>query len=285
VDAVETERAPDAVDCANAGAEDAEGDAETAAPGADDGVSVAAIEDDDANDTPPIGSPEQAKAVLECLLFTTTEPLPMRRLQSLLRPLDYQAILDTIVAVEQDYRGRGLQIKEVAGGYLMATRPEFADWVTRLYRNRRRRALTKTMLETLAIVAYRQPIIKAEIDAIRGVDSAGVLRNLLDLDLIDARDRRDVIGRPLQYRTTQAFMKAFGLKSLSELPTIQELRALRREGEFIPLGAKPEPAAAPAPLEQVAAEDGVNAVDQVDAVGQMDKVDSTDEEDVQGTPD
>jgi len=182
-------------------------------------------------ETPLIESREQATRVLECLLFTTTEPLPLRKLQRMMRPYDVAALEEILIELKIEYEGRGLQIMEVAGGLLMATRPEYADWVTALHKNRRRRPLTRAMLETLAIIAYRQPIIKAEIDSIRGVDSVGVVRALFDMELVDARDRREVIGRPLQYRTTKDFLKAFGLKSLSSLPTIGELRDLYRKKE------------------------------------------------------
>ena len=191
-----------------------------------DGTGGQAAGEPDFEDTemPPVESPEQAKAILECLLFAATEPIPLRRIHAILRPMELETVQEAIAELERDYRSRGLQVKEVAGGFVLATRQEYADWVLRLRRQHKRRTLTKTMLETLAIVAYRQPVIKAEIDSIRGVDSGGTLRALVDLDLIDARDRRDVVGRPLQYRTTNAFLKTFGLKSLANLPSIRELR-------------------------------------------------------------
>lgn len=200
---------------------------EEPAPEAVEEPAVEEPEEDKADpDMPPVQSVEHAKNILECLFFTTTQPITPKRLRGLLGPLNQEQIDEAIELLRKDCEERGLHVKQVAGGYALATKSEYADWVLKLNRQRRRRSLTKTMLETLAIVAYRQPIIKSEIDSIRGVDSGGVLRTLVDMDLIDARDRREVIGRPLQYRTTKSFLKAFSLKSLNELPTIGELRDL-----------------------------------------------------------
>ncbi|MCX7044321.1 MAG: SMC-Scp complex subunit ScpB [Candidatus Sumerlaeota bacterium] len=194
---------------------------------------------------PPITSPQQAKAILEGLLFTTTEPMPTKRLLKIIHPMDEDGLKALLAELDRDYEGRGLKIMEVAGGWLMATRSEYADWIMALHKGRRRRSLTKIMLETLAIVAYRQPVIKAEIDAIRGVDSSGVLRTLLDMELVDARDRREVIGRPMQYRTTQNFLKAFGLNSLADLPSIGDLREMYAQPE--PPQEAPQDVSASAP--------------------------------------
>ena len=106
----------------------------------------------------------------------------------------------------------------------MCTRPEHANVVLRLHRQRKRNPLTVTALETLAIVAYKQPITRAEIEMIRGVESSGVLRNLLDMGLVKVVGRKEIIGRPQLYGTTSIFLKTFGLKSVADLPTLQQLR-------------------------------------------------------------
>jgi len=176
--------------------------------------------------TPPVANNAEAKAVIECLLFATTEPLSLRKLQELVHPLDAKTLRALLVELQNEYdsRGSGLKIVEVAGGFQIATRPRYADWVSVLYRRKRRSGLSPAMLETLAIVAYKQPIIRAEIDAIRGVDSSGVIHALQEMGLIEVVGQKQVPGRPFLYGTTKEFLKHFGLKSLSELPSLEALR-------------------------------------------------------------
>lgn len=123
-----------------------------------------------------------------------------------------------------------MEIRRVAGGYQFCTRPDLAAWIRR-YRAGRPPALSAAALETLAVVAYRQPVTKAEIDAVRGVDAGGVLKGLLERKLIRIVGRKEVPGRPILYGTTKRFLEVFHLKDLSELPTLEEMRALRPEGE------------------------------------------------------
>jgi len=178
------------------------------------------------SDPPTIRDRAEARAVLECMLFTTVEPLPLRDIRRVLHHFDAKGILALLVELQDEYdrRGGGLQIVEVAGGYQMATRPRFAEWLTPFQRRKRRNGLSVGMLETLAIVAYKQPIIRAEIDAIRGVDSSGMLHALQDLGLVEVMGQKQVPGRPFFYGTTSLFLKYFGLKSLAELPSIDALR-------------------------------------------------------------
>ena len=166
-------------------------------------------------------------AILEALLFVAEEPLPLPKLQEILgdaEPGDAEASLhDLAVRLEAD--GRGLMVQEVAGGFRLATRPEVHTWVQRLQQVRPAR-LSRAALETLAIVAYRQPITRAEIEAIRGVAVDGVLRTLLERELVRMMGRKAEAGRPMLYGTSQQFLEHFGLRELGDLPTLREINEL-----------------------------------------------------------
>jgi segregation and condensation protein B len=176
--------------------------------------------------TPPVRNAAQAKAILECLLFVTVEPLNLKQIREVIQPMDAAKLRALVVELQNEYdsRGGGLQIVEVAGGYQMATRSLYADWMAPFRKRKRRAGLSVAMLETLAIIAYKQPIIRAEVDAIRGVDSSGTIHALQELELVEVVGQKQVPGRPFLYGTTKTFLKHFGLKSLSELPSIESLR-------------------------------------------------------------
>jgi segregation and condensation protein B len=171
-------------------------------------------------------TPDELKSAVECLLFTTSHPLSFARLKSILGNVDLRTLRGAVAQLQTEYdaRSTGMQIVETAEGYLMCTRPRYANVILRLHRQRKRNPLTVTALETLAIVAYKQPITRAEMEMIRGVESSGVLRNLCDMGLVRVVGRKEVIGRPQLYGTTSVFLRTFGLKSLEELPTLQTLR-------------------------------------------------------------
>jgi segregation and condensation protein B len=181
-----------------------------------------------ASDLPRVETATEAKAILEALLFTSNASLSVSRLTGLLPGWSKRQVLDMLIELrdELDESARGVMVHEVAGGWIMATRPRHADWVYSLHRTRRRNPLSPQALETLAIIAYRQPITRADVEVIRGVDAGGVLRNLLDLSLIEVTGHRETLGRPPLYGTTQTFLRTFGLKALGDLPSIEELRAL-----------------------------------------------------------
>jgi len=176
--------------------------------------------------TPRVRNVLEAKAVVECLLFATTDPLSLKQIREIVSPINMTELRLLLVELQNEYdsRGSGLQIVEVAGGYQMATRPRYADWLEAICRRKHKTGFSVAMLETLAIIAYRQPIVRAEVDAIRGVDSSGVIHALQELDLIEAVGQKQVPGRPYLYGTTKTFLKHFGLRSLSELPSIESLR-------------------------------------------------------------
>lgn len=185
-------------------------------------------EDEDEGSDLALSSVAEARAVLEGYLFTSNEPLSVNRLCKLMNNLNPRTVRGLLLELQMDYDNRAgaLQIVEIAGGFQMATRPHLADWMFRMHRHKRRSALSPATLETLAIIAYKQPITKGEIEGIRGVESSGTVRTLQDLNLVEASGRREVVGRPQLFVTTDQFLKAFGLKSLAELPSIAELRQL-----------------------------------------------------------
>lgn len=171
--------------------------------------------------------PQNLEAALEALLFSSDQPLT---LSLLVEALDAEAaaISEALVTLGAAYaaRGAGVELREIAGGWQFVTAPEQADWVGRMLRGKRRMRLSRAALETMAIIAYKQPVTKSEVEAIRGVDSSGVLATLLERDLVTIRGRSKVVGRPLLYGTTHTFLEYFGLRELSELPRPEELRAL-----------------------------------------------------------
>lgn len=169
---------------------------------------------------------EEIKGVVEALIFAADKPVSLQEMKELLEEVDGQAIRDVIGRLEKEYesQGRSFRIVEVAGGFRMSTRPQFGDWLKKFYKFRHRERLSPASLETLSIIAYKQPLIRAEIEAIRGVDVAGVLHSLLEKKLIRVMGRKEIIGRPLIYGTTNQFLEHFGLRALSELPRIEELK-------------------------------------------------------------
>ena len=176
---------------------------------------------------------EQLRPMVESLLFATNEPLSARKLGALLDNVPTRAVRRMILILKEDYdsQTRGFQIVEVAGGFQMATRPQFAPYILRLNRHKKRNPLSTPALETLAIIAYKQPITRAEVEAIRGVDSSGVLHNLLEIGLIRIAGRKEVVGHPPLYGTTEEFLKVFGLRLLSDLPSIREIREMFEKRE------------------------------------------------------
>ncbi|MCX7626313.1 MAG: SMC-Scp complex subunit ScpB [Candidatus Sumerlaeaceae bacterium] len=190
----------------------------------------------------PLSSDTELKSAIEALLFATTEPLSVERLVRILGVANTVTVRTALLQLMQDYDNspHGIQIVEVAGGFQMATRPFYAPFIFRLKPSRRRNPLSQATLETLAIIAYKQPITRAEIEAIRGVDSTASIHTLLELGLIEVGGKREVPGRPQLYVTTQHFLKTFGLRSLGDLPSIHELKRMfvgQHELERTPVAA------------------------------------------------
>jgi segregation and condensation protein B len=167
---------------------------------------------------------EEIKSAVESLLFVAEAPLTIQRLGEVLEGVpkeDIRSILNELHA-ELEANQRGVRLVEVAGGYQLRTAKVNADWVKKFLGGRPAR-MGRATLETLAIIAYRQPITRAEIEAIRGVDVDGVINTLLDRSLIRAVARKDVPGRPFLYGTTAEFLQLFNLKDLTHLPTLKEM--------------------------------------------------------------
>ena len=166
----------------------------------------------------------ELKAIVEALIFASPEPLTPKMLFKLLADEPKEDVAATIAALKAEYDARpGLQCVEVAGGYQIVTRPELHEWVRRLFNERSTQKLTVQGLETLAVIAYKQPITALEIGEIRGVNTSGVLSTLLERHLIKIVGRKNVVGRPFLYSTTREFLIRFGLNDLGDLPKIEDM--------------------------------------------------------------
>jgi segregation and condensation protein B len=166
----------------------------------------------------------ELKAILEALIFASPEPLTPKAIFKLLATEPKEDIQAALVQLKQDYdRPGGLQLVEVAGGYQIVTRQDLHDWVRRLFHERTTQKLTVQALETLAVIAYRQPITAAEITEVRGVNTSGVLNTLLERHLIKIVGRKQVVGRPFLYATTREFLIRFGLNDLADLPKVEDM--------------------------------------------------------------
>jgi len=177
-----------------------------------------------ADDSAAAGPSAEVKAIVEALIFASPEPITPRRLCRLLAEEPKEDVLAAIESLKGDYENRpGLQIVEVAGGYQIVTRSELNDWVRRLFHEASISKLTVAGLETLAVIAYKQPITALEIGEIRGVNTSGVLSTLLERHLIKIAGRKNVVGRPFVYATTKEFLIRFGLKDLNDLPKIEDM--------------------------------------------------------------
>ena len=167
---------------------------------------------------------EELKHIVESLLFVADEPLTVDKLRTLIDTADGKQIRAALQALVEEYeqRGGGFMLREVAGGWQMRSRPEYHEWIKRLLQPAPQR-LSRAALETLALIAYKQPIIRADIEHVRGVDCGGVLRQLMERKLIRVLGRKEIAGRPLIYATTKLFLEMFDLKDLSELPSPMEI--------------------------------------------------------------
>jgi segregation and condensation protein B len=161
--------------------------------------------------------------VVEAMLFASDVPLEAERIREVLdleNPAAARGLVEELIA-RYEAEPRGLSIVEVGGGYRMVTRPELAPWLVRLARARTRGRLSRPALETLAIIAYKQPVSRPELDAVRGVSSEAVLDNLLERRLVRIGGRKEAPGRPFLYETTREFLVAFGLRDLNDLPKVE----------------------------------------------------------------
>jgi segregation and condensation protein B len=199
--------------------------------------------------------------VIEALLFSAQKPLPAREIVATIKaaggddellPNDFAKIKEADVAaaleelkVEYISNERGFQLAEKAEGWQFVTDPKYSPWVQQLFPAPKPARLSSPALETLAIIAYRQPIARADVEAVRGVTIDGVLQTLMERGLVKIGGRAEIPGRPLLYETTQLFLDHFGLRTVDELPNVQELRT-----RYLPIAPRPEPVVEEQPVEQ-----------------------------------
>jgi segregation and condensation protein B len=169
----------------------------------------------------------ELSAIIESLVFTADSALSIDRLCELLSEYQRDEIKSVLAEMVAYYQGRagGFELVEVAGGWQFRTRPAFHSYITRHIKTRAAK-FSQSALETLAIIAYRQPITRAEVEHLRGVDCGGVLKSLLEKHLVKILGKKDIPGRPLIYGTSKEFLEIFGLKDLKSLPTLKEIQAL-----------------------------------------------------------
>jgi segregation and condensation protein B len=177
---------------------------------------------------------ENIKAVIEALIFTSDAPLALEKICMILSDIEKKEVKEALdkVVLEYDERQGGIYLQEVAGGFQFRTRPELSQWIKKL-KTTKPHSLSPQAMETLAIVAYKQPIVKSEIESIRGVDVGGPLKSLLDKKLVRIVGRKDVPGKPIIYGTTRKFLEVFNLKDLMDLPNLRELKELNHQQEFL----------------------------------------------------
>jgi segregation and condensation protein B len=170
------------------------------------------------------------KPLIEALIFAADHPVSLERIAGVLEGERKEEIKAALVELKEDYGTlkRGITFEEVAGGYQFRTHPEHAPWIKRLFKIGMQK-ISRAAMETLAIVAYKQPITRVQLEEVRGVDSSGVLKTLLDRRLVKITGRKDTPGRPVVYGTTKEFLEVFDLKDLSSLPTLKDIEILEEE--------------------------------------------------------
>jgi segregation and condensation protein B len=185
-------------------------------------VEVQQVNDDDVLD------PVRAKQVIEALLFASSKPLAVAEIRKVVKSLTPGQIAGVLSELRAEYvrDGRSFELLEIANGYEIATRKEFAPWLMKMELQRKIKQVTQSALETLSILAYKQPVTRAEIEELRGVDVSAVLNTLVERNFIRIVGKKEVPGRPFLYGTTEKFLEHFGLKSIQDLPSIDEIRSL-----------------------------------------------------------
>ena len=175
---------------------------------------------------------EEIKAIIENILLAADQPVSVTQFKNLLgdeaEKVSFKSVLEELI---DEYSSRNLQILQVAEGYQLCTRHDYSDWVRKFLKFDKTTKLSQPSLDTLAIIAYKQPLTKAEVEEIRSVDSSGVVRTLLEKKVISPGGRKKVPGRPIMYRTTRKFLEYFGLRDLSDLPTLEDFKESELEGQ------------------------------------------------------
>jgi len=178
---------------------------------------------------------DNRKGVIEALLLASEKPLALEKIRGVLDNLPSQEVLGIVEELRKEYEEnkRGIRIIEIAGGFQMTTASDFAPFLKRLFKDRNTEKLSKPSLETLAIIAYKQPLTRGEIELLRNVNVDGVMKNLLDKNLIRICGRKKAPGNPYVYGTTRQFMEHFGLKSLQDLPKMEDFSSLAQKAELV----------------------------------------------------
>ncbi len=168
------------------------------------------------------------KGILEAILFVSSEPVPVTRFMSIVGTVSKAEVIQAlgILTHDLDQNGRGIQLVQIAGGYRLVTKQEYGPWLKRMDKTKAVQKLSRSAMESLAIIAYKQPLVRSEIEEIRGVETSGVLRTLCERKLVRIVGRKDVPGRPIMYGTTKFFLEHFGLQDLSQLPPLREFKEL-----------------------------------------------------------
>ena len=185
---------------------------------------------------------DKLKQIIEVLIFASDEPLPVKQIRDFIEDVAPKEIKQAVDQLNHDYKQteRTFQIIEVAGGYQMVSRPNYAPWVKKLFQGRSKNRLSQAALESLSVIAFRQPVSRTEIDAIRGVNSDGVVRTLLERKLVRITGRAEGPGRPLLYATTKEFLRYFGVNSVDDLPKPKEIEDLLKDKDNLPEGVEEE---------------------------------------------
>jgi segregation and condensation protein B len=170
-------------------------------------------------------SPDEVKRIVEALLFAVPEPISVRKISEIIEGTEAKEIREVIQQLQDEYdsHDRVFQIEEIANGFQLLSRPEYHEWISKIRKKSGESKLSQPAMETLSIIAYKQPIIRAEIEAIRGVQSGQMIRTLIEKGLVKITGRDEVLGRPLLYGTTTKFLDHFGLKSIKDLPKVEDL--------------------------------------------------------------
>ncbi|MEK6765651.1 MAG: SMC-Scp complex subunit ScpB [Planctomycetota bacterium] len=170
-------------------------------------------------------SPDEVKRIVEAILFAVQEPISVRKISEIIEGTEAKEIREVIQQLRDEYdsHDRVFQIEEIANGFQLLSRPEYHEWISKIRKKSGESKLSQPALETLSIIAYKQPIIRAEIEAIRGVQSGQMIRTLIEKGLVKITGRDEVLGRPLLYGTTTKFLDHFGLKSIKDLPKVEDL--------------------------------------------------------------
>ena len=211
--------------------------------------------------------PEQAiaerelRGIIESLLFVSPEPLSVQRLVAILGDVTKTDVAQALrgLGEELEQEGRGVRLAEIAGGFRLVTKQEYATWIKRLDKTKSAAKLSRSALESLAIIAYKQPIVKSEIEEIRGVETSGVVRTLLERKLVRIVGRKEVPGRPIMYGTTKFFLEHFGLNDLTQLPPLREFTELGESDQSL-LPMDTMEVSAPTPAEEAVIDSTTEAI-------------------------